>query len=78
MAGRESYSIVPDDPLSAKQEIHWSEELSRGKWNVRTETYSEFTATSEHWIVKGKLEAFQGMGRIFSRQWNKKIKRKLG
>jgi putative CocE/NonD family hydrolase len=76
--GRESYSIVPDDPLTAKQEIHWSEELARGKWNVRTETYSEFTATREHWIVRGKLEAFQGKGRIFSRQWNEKIKRKLG
>ena len=27
---RESYSILPDDPLSAKQSIHWSEEMARG------------------------------------------------
>jgi putative CocE/NonD family hydrolase len=76
--GREIYSIVADDPLSAKQEIHWSEELARGKWNVRTETYSQLTATRENWIVKGKLEAFQGRGRIFSRQWNEKVRRRLG
>jgi predicted acyl esterase len=74
---RELYTILPEDPLSAKHEIHWSEELSRGRWKVRTETYSELTATKEHWLVKGRLEAFEGRGRILARRWNEKIERKL-
>jgi uncharacterized protein len=74
---RESYTIMPDDPLSARQEIHWSEELSRGRWKVRTETCSELTATKDHWRVRGSLEAFEGRRRIYARRWNEKIERKL-
>jgi hypothetical protein len=35
------------------------------------------TATKEHWLVKGRLEAFEGRGRILARRWNEKIERKL-
>jgi putative CocE/NonD family hydrolase len=75
---RETYSIRPEDPLSARQEIHWTEELARGKWKVRTETYSELKATKDHWLIKGRLEAYEGGAKIFSRKWSEKIERKLG
>ncbi|MGQ0484074.1 MAG: CocE/NonD family hydrolase [Hyphomicrobiales bacterium] len=76
-AGRENYSILPDDPLSAKMETHWTEELKRGRWHVRTETYGRLTATKTHWIVWGKLEAFEGKKKVFEKEWNEKIERKL-
>ena len=75
--GRESYSILPDDPLSARQECHWSEERSRGDWKVRTETYSAMTASKTHWHVTGRLEAYEGDVKILTRSWDKKIGRKL-
>ena len=75
--GRENYSIHPDDPLSARQECHWSEERSRGDWKVRTETYSAMTASKTHWHVTGTLEAYEGDVKILTRSWDKKIKRKL-
>jgi uncharacterized protein len=75
--GRESYSILPDDPLSAKMETHWTEELKRGRWQVRTETYGRLTASRTHWIVWGKLEAFEGKKKVFEKEWNEKIERKL-
>ncbi len=75
---RESYSILPDDPLSAKQSIHWSEELARGRWKIRTETYSELTATRSHWIIRARLEAYEGKRKIFARRFEEKIERKLG
>jgi len=74
---REYYTITPGDPLSARHEIHWSEELSRGRWKIRTETYSEMISTKHHWLVKGRLEAFEGRRRIHTRRWNEKIERKL-
>ena len=75
--GRETYSIHPDDPLSARAECHWSEEHSRGDWKVRTETYSSMKATKTHWHVTGRLEAFEGEEKILTRKWDEKIKRKL-
>ncbi|MBK7546928.1 MAG: CocE/NonD family hydrolase [Rhodoferax sp.] len=75
--GRENYSILPHDPLSAKQECHWSIETSRGDWKVRTETYSSMTATKTHWHVKGRLEAYEGEKLILTRQWDQKVKRRL-
>ena len=75
--GRENYSILPHDPLSAKQECHWSMETSRGDWKVRTETWSSMTATKTHWHVKGRLEAYESEKLILTREWDQKVKRKL-
>ena len=75
--GRETYDIHPDDPLSARQQCHWSEERSRGDWKVRTETYSAMTASKTHWHVTGRLEAYEGEVKILSREWDQKIKRRL-
>ncbi len=76
-AGREIHSIGQDDPLSAKMETHWTEELSRGTWNARTETYGRLTSTKTHWIVWGKIEAFEGKKKVFEKEFNEKIERKL-
>lgn len=76
-AGRESYAIKPDDPLSAKMETHWSEERKRGTWHIRTETYTRLTATKTHWVVWGRLEAFEGKKKVFEKEWNEEIERKL-
>jgi hypothetical protein len=75
--GRENYSILPHDPLSARQECHWSEEASRGDWKVRTETYSSMTASKTHWHVTGRLEAYEGDALILTRKWDQKVLRKL-
>jgi hypothetical protein len=75
--GRESYSIMPDNPLSAKMETHWTEARKRGTWEARTETYGRLTATKSHWIVWGKIEAFEGKKKIFTKEFNEKIGRKL-
>lgn len=77
-AGRERYSIHPADPLSAVQQTHWTEERKRGKWHVRTETYGELSATKTHFVVKGRLEAYEGKKLVFKKNWNKKMARKLG
>jgi putative CocE/NonD family hydrolase len=76
--GREQYRICPDDPLSARQECHWTEERVRGDWKVRTETFSAMTASKTHWHVTGRLEAYENDALIWSRNWDQKIKRKGG
>ena len=75
--GRETYAIQPDNPLSARMETHWTEELRRGTWNTRTETYGRLTATKTHWIVWGKIEAYEGKKLVFEKEFNEEIERKL-
>jgi uncharacterized protein len=75
--GRESFSILPGDPLSAVMRTHWTEEMQRGRWHVRTEARTEMSASKTHWIVTGRLEAYQARKLVFSREWNEKIERHL-
>jgi len=75
--GRESYSILPEDPFSARQECHWSMETSRGNWVTRTETYSSMRATATHFHITGRLEAYEGKKQILVRHWDEKVKRRL-
>jgi uncharacterized protein len=75
--GRENYSIMPEDPLSARMETHWTKGRKRGKWETRTETYGRLTATKTHWIVWGKIEAYEGKKQIFTKEFNETIERKL-
>ena len=74
---RENYSILPDDPLSARMETHWTEGRKRGKWAVHTETHGRLTCTKTHWIVWGKIEAFEGRKKVFSKEFNEEIPRLL-
>ena len=76
-AGRESYAVLPDDPLSARMETHWTEERRRGDWHIRTETYGRLTATKMHWIVWGKIEAYEGEAKVFEKEFNEQIPRLL-
>jgi uncharacterized protein len=75
--GRENYSVMPDDPLSAKMETHWTEGRKRGTWETRTETYGRLTATKTHWVVWGKIEAYEGKKKVFTKEFNETIERKL-
>jgi uncharacterized protein len=75
--GRETYFIKPGDPLSAVMETHWTEARRRGTWNTRTETYGKMTATKTHWIVWGKIEAFEGKKKVFEKVFDEKIERKM-
>jgi hypothetical protein len=76
--GREWYSISEDDPLSAVMKTHWTEIRERGKWKTRTETYGELRATRTHWLVTGRIEAFEGKKKVFTKTFDEKIERKLG
>ena len=41
------YSIHPDDPLSARQEVRWRYEFRRGDWSVRIDSESVMTSDAD-------------------------------
>ncbi|MGI9464228.1 MAG: CocE/NonD family hydrolase C-terminal non-catalytic domain-containing protein, partial [Aestuariivirgaceae bacterium] len=75
--GRETYSILPDDPLSARATNHWTQEFERENWHIRTETFSEMTATASHFHLSAKIEAYEDGELIFTKDWRESVERDL-
>lgn len=71
----ERYRIVEGDPLSASAEVRWTWIFQRGDWRVSTETWTQLTCSEEHFHLNATVDAFEGEGRIFSRNFNQTIKR---
>ncbi|WP_193183534.1 CocE/NonD family hydrolase [Nisaea sediminum] len=72
---RELYTIQPGDPLSARMETHWSQELSRGDWQVATETYCTLTGDATHFHVTGRIEAYESGALIFKKDFEESVPR---
>ncbi len=72
---REVYTVDPNDPLTARAEIDWTEELSRNDWSVRTHTRTLMRGDAEHFHIEAKLEAFEGEELAYEHKWQRKVKR---
>jgi uncharacterized protein len=64
-----TYRIVDGDPLSASVRVQCSSALGRGAWRTRVHTDSEMTATAREFVVRQRLDAYEGERRIRSRSW---------
>jgi uncharacterized protein len=73
--GREVHAITPGDPLSARSETHWTQELEREGWRVRTETFSAMWSDATHFHLTGRLEAYEDDALVFERDYAESIER---
>ncbi len=77
---RETYAIAWDDPCSARADYHWTQELARGDWAVRSETVTQLTCDSTHYHLSAKVTAYESEGggdlEVFARAWNTSIERR--
>ncbi|MBX3578804.1 MAG: CocE/NonD family hydrolase [Rhizobiaceae bacterium] len=72
---RETWTIRADDPLSAVGDTHWTQAYSRGKWQIRTETYASMRSDAENFFLKGRIEAYEGKTLVFERDFDETIPR---
>ncbi len=72
---RERWTILPDDPLSARGTCHWTDEMGRGEWQLRTETHSEMWSDATHFHLTARLEAYEDDTLIYERDVNERIER---
>ena len=72
-AQKQTFSVKPDDAVSARQ----TAEASFGVGNVRTNVKSSLSATTKHWALSATLEVFEGKTRLFTKTFNEKILRNL-
>ncbi len=73
----ERYRIRPDDPLSARAEIDHAIVLRREGWAVRIDTTTRLEATKKDFRLRAELEASEDGKAIFSRRWDRSIRRDL-
>ncbi|HUS55118.1 MAG TPA: CocE/NonD family hydrolase [Thermohalobaculum sp.] len=73
----EYFSIDPDDPLSAKLDITWTELFERGAWRVSSTTRTVLTSSMTHFHIDASLEARQGDEVVHSKVWNSDFPRDL-
>ena len=67
--------INPHDPLSAQAKIHWTQEIAREDWSVRTETRSEMHADATHYHLSASIEAYEGDTLVFEKTFQDSIPR---
>ena len=72
---REVWSIQSDDPLSARVDIVWNQELWRGAWRIATEASASMWADEAHLHMEAKLVAYEGEQEVFVREFKDSVAR---
>jgi uncharacterized protein len=72
---REIWRIHPNDPLCASAESHHTQELARGDWSVRTETFSKMWSDKETYYLTARIEAYEGDQLVFERDFKEQVQR---
>jgi putative CocE/NonD family hydrolase len=75
--GRDTFTVVAGDPLSAEAGSSWSIAVGRGDWQTRVETDSRMTGDLGVFRVTNSLEAYEGNTRVFARAWEFSVDRDL-
>jgi len=75
--GRESHSIDPADPLSARMTTHWTQEIQRDDISLRTETWSTMRASVSNFHLTARIEAWHNEQLVFERDFTEDIERDL-
>jgi hypothetical protein len=70
-----SYSIKPDDPLSAQADIVSKRQYSRGEWSVSSTTQIVMSSTATRFVVRATLSAYEKEQLVFNRKWSLEIPR---
>ncbi|QDL91759.1 CocE/NonD family hydrolase [Paroceanicella profunda] len=71
----ETWSIHPDDPLSARGEAVWEQTHGRGDWQLRTVARTAITSDADAFRITGEVVATEGDTEVFRRSYDERIPR---
>jgi len=72
---RERWDIHPDDPLSARGAVHWTEVVERDGRRLRTEAVCSMWSDATQFHLSARIEAYEGDREIYSRNHRESIPR---
>ena len=70
-----TYTIKPDDPLSARLDTHYVRRYRRGDWAITCVTTIELTSSIDMFLLKATLEAREGDSVVKQQSWDLRIPR---
>ena len=70
-------SIHPDDPLSARLDITWTERFKRDDWEVSSITHTLVTSTNTQIMVEADMEVRMNAKVVHERNWQLAFPRQL-
>ncbi|MDI5921942.1 CocE/NonD family hydrolase [Halomonas sp. LR5S13] len=73
----ETYRSRDDDFASLEGTTLWERSLKRGDWEVLTVTRTVLTSTAGEFRLHATLDAYEGEQRVYSRNWDVAIPRRL-
>jgi len=73
----EWYSYQGDDFQSPQGKTRWQWGFKRGDWSVETTTRTLLHCDESYFYLDAELDAYEGDKRVFSQNWNLRIKRDL-
>ncbi len=71
----EKWSIHPDDPLSARGECRWTQELQRDDIRLLSETECEMWSDATHFHLRARIRAYENDDLVFSKDFEDAIPR---
>ena len=71
----EHWQIHPDEPLSAKGECHWTDELERDGICLRTEAHCRMWSDQNNFYLCASIEAYENNKLIYNRSLTDQISR---
>ena len=74
-SAQRTYSIEPNDPLSANVAVSWRKEYAREGFNVRILAETRMTAAEDHFLLTATLDTYEDDVRAFSKEWTCRIPR---
>ena len=72
---REHWSIMPDDPLSARGDLHWTQTHERNGVTLRTEARCSMWSDRNSFYLTGKVEAFENNEPVHEKNWDEELPR---
>jgi hypothetical protein len=73
----EWYTYQGDDFQSPRGKTRWQRRFERGDWSVETITRTVLHCDESYFYLDAELDAYEGDKRVYSQNWNKRIKRNL-
>ncbi len=74
-AGTDRWTVLPDDPLSARAECLRTVTIDRDDWHVRIETVSSLACDAGRFFLDNEIVASHAGSEVFRRQWRSEIPR---
>ena len=72
---QEVWSIHPDDPLTARAEISWTQLYQRDEVDIQIDTGATMTSDQHSFFLTGYIRAYEGGKQIFEKQFDEAVPR---